>query len=123
GRLSLFTFVTDARYRPDVEPERLESLSWTTEKRYLETMFSPANATAIVTGGFNVAQMEALLSRRGGGERNAPRQPKLALPVSHRFRAREESHLFYFPLDLGDPEKVAAARVLVELLESRVGTR
>ena len=86
-------------------------------------MFAPANATAIATGGFNPAAMEALLARHSGGERNAPRMPKLALPVNHRFRAREESHLFYFPLDLGDAEKVAAARVLVELLEDQVEKR
>ncbi|HEY8208518.1 MAG TPA: hypothetical protein VIG99_13600 [Myxococcaceae bacterium] len=123
GRLALYTFVSDGRFRPDVEAERMETVSWPTAKRYLESMFSPANATAIATGGFNPAAMEALLARHSGGERNVPRAPKLSLPVSHRFRAREESHLFYFPLDLGDAEKVAAARMLVELLEERVGQR
>jgi len=123
ARLSTFTFTSDVRYRPELDPERMESLTWPTAKRFVETMFSPANATAIATGGFNPAAMEALLARHSGGERNTFKPPKLALPVNHRFHARDESHLFYYPLDLGDAEKVAAARVLVELLEDRVGTR
>jgi len=123
ARLSLHTFVSDVRYRPEVEVERLETVTWPSVKRHLEEAFSPANATAIVAGGFNPAAMEALLSRHSGGERHSPRLPKLALPVSHRFQARDEAHLFYFPLDLGAPEKVAAARVLAELLEDRVGQR
>lgn len=123
GRLSMFTFISDVRYRPELDAERLESLTWPTAKRFVETMFCPANATAIAAGGFNPAAMEALLARHSGGERNTFKPPKLALPVTHRFHARDESHLFYFPLDLGDAEKVAAARVLVELLEDRVGTR
>ncbi|HYV47485.1 MAG TPA: hypothetical protein VFA20_21645 [Myxococcaceae bacterium] len=123
GRLSMFTFTSDARYRPEVDAERLESLTWPTAKRFVETMFCPANATAIAAGGFNPAAMEALLARHSGGERNTFRPPKLTLPMNHRFHTRDESHLFYFPLDLSDAEKVAAARVLVELLEDRVGTR
>ncbi|HVE85774.1 MAG TPA: hypothetical protein VND93_23125 [Myxococcales bacterium] len=123
ARLSTFTFTSDIRYRPELDPERMESLTWPTAKRFVETMFCPANATAIAAGGFNPAAMEALLSRHAGGERNTFKPPKLTLPVNHRFHARDESHLFYFPLDLGDAEKVAAARVLVELLEDRVGTR
>ncbi|HVE86605.1 MAG TPA: hypothetical protein VND93_27295 [Myxococcales bacterium] len=123
SRLAVHTFVSAARYRPDVEPEQVESLTWPTVKRHVEEAFAPGNATAIVTGGFNPAAVEALLSRPSGGERNSPRLPKLTLPVSHRFHAREEAHLFFYPLDLADAEKVAAARVMAELLEDRVGQR
>ena len=123
ARLSLYTYVTDIRYRPDVEAERIETLAWPSVKRHLEGVFSPANATAVATGGFNPAAMEALLSRYSGGVRASPRPPKLVLPLNHRFRAREEALLFFFPMELDQPEKVAAVRVLAELLEERVGQR
>lgn len=123
ARLSLYTFPTDVRYRPEADAEQMEGLTWPAVKRHLEAVFTPANATVIATGGVRPAAVEALLSRHGGGARGSSRPARLATPVNHRFQAREEAHVFFFPLELDGPEKVAAARVLAELLEERVGQR
>jgi predicted Zn-dependent peptidase len=123
ARLSMFTFVNDARYRPEVNPDQVEGVILATVKRHAAAVYTAGNATAIATGGFPVGGLDSLLDRFSGGERIVVRPPKLALPVSHRFRGRQERHEFFFPIEMGSPKAVAAARVAAALLQEQVEQR
>lgn len=123
SRLSTYAFVNDARYRPEVDPDRVETVSLATVKRHVEATFTAGNATAIATGGFPTGGLESLLDRFTGGDRAAVRPPKLVLPMNHRFKGRLERQQFFFSLELGSSKAVAAGRVAAALLQSRVEQR
>ena len=89
-------------------------------QRQLSGPFSPANATVVLAGGFDVAQARRLLARYAGGRETVRTRPPLSTPFSLQIPARREVYLVAYRAAFDTPERVAVARLAAALAEERI---
>jgi predicted Zn-dependent peptidase len=95
----------------------LESLDLPDVLAFVERHFTPGNATVVVAGAFERAEVVALLAGWRGGQRAPIGRLDLELPTSRRLVGQRELHLLAHPVRLESARDVAAVRVASQLLE------
>jgi predicted Zn-dependent peptidase len=117
--------VDDPRYQnePHGDRDSLESLTFQDVQAHLRGPLAPANATVVVTGGFDRDEILRLLRSFGGGQASPPSHPSLGLPFRARRAAAQETHVLGYTLRLETPRDAAAARLAAALLDDEFWRR
>jgi predicted Zn-dependent peptidase len=107
---------------PHGAKDTLRALSQKKVENHLKRYFTPGNATVIVAGSFSERKVKKILKKKKGGSRNTINRPDVEkyLPVEQTHLHLRQMHLRAFPLDLGESDKVAAARIVESLVQWRI---
>jgi predicted Zn-dependent peptidase len=98
----------------------LEGIGTARLREYLAGPLSPANATVVVTGGFEPARVRALLAGLSGGVAPPARAVALVSPFSLQVPARSEVYLVGYRAGFSRAEDAAVARLAGTLLEEKI---
>jgi predicted Zn-dependent peptidase len=125
GLLTSVTTADDGRYLnpPHAGREDLETITPATVARHVAGRLSPANATVVVTGAFDDAEVKRLLRTYAGGSRSGRVPLVLPVPFKTRRGAGSELQVLAYPLRLATAEDAAAARVARELVDVELWRR
>lgn len=89
-------------------------------RAHLAGPLSPANATVVVTGGFDPARLRALLAPYAGGAASPPRPPAMITPYGVQVPATAEVYLVAYRTDLSRADASAVARLAGAVLQERI---
>lgn len=116
------TVVTEPGYAnsPTGDKESIRSMTLGDVAGHLAGPMSPANATVIVAGRFNVEKMRARLLSFHGGRRRAPAPIKTDLAGNYHQKSHLELHVVGYPMTLRSTRDIAAAHLAATILEERI---
>jgi hypothetical protein len=98
----------------------LERIETAQVRDYLAGPLSPANATVVVTGGFDPGRIRALLAGLAGGVAPPDRSVDLITPFSLQVPASSEIYLVGFKIALAKTDDSAVARLVGTLLQEKI---
>ena len=106
--------------RPTGTEAGVEAIVLDDVRRQLAGPLTPANATVVLAGGFNVASARRTLARLSGGKAIDRAPPQITTPFSLQIPSRREVYLVAYRTSYETPEQVAVARLATALMEERI---
>jgi predicted Zn-dependent peptidase len=105
---------------PDGDKDQIRAMSADDVLTHIKKRLPPANATVIVTGGFNAQGMKAHLARFSGGAPTRRPRPGGDLAGTYHQKSYLEMHLVAYPIELKSPQSVAVAHMASTLLSEHI---